>query len=60
MTTAEILLVHPAPWRNVQIGQGQIKVLDAKNVVVELLTLLEFVTNVTQEFAAQAAPAASL
>ena len=57
MTVAEILAIHPAPWRHVLHAQpgtqgGVIHVIDAANQQVQLFTMLDYLMQHTQSIAA--------
>lgn len=56
MNIAEIMAIHPAPWRQQNNG-SIIRVFDARNQHVELFTLLDYIVQTTTVAAvATAAP----
>lgn len=56
-TINEIRLKHPMPWVHAMVSPGEIKVRDARGLEVPLLTMLDFVAQVTVKMTAPEVPA---
>jgi hypothetical protein len=55
MTIEEIVNHHPLPWRHSKTSQpGLLVMLDARNQIVELLVMIEYVEQITARIVSEA------